>query len=348
MKHSLYFSFFFFCIFLSGCYKDFWKDYEIICDVTLPPGGLVADSISSNSVILKWNAIAGAQFVIQYKLSSDQNWVEINTASYRNRFVLEKLGSVQIYEFKVKSVCPNNGEASVFSDVSSFITLPEMQKIEGGVFTMGQNDPDIGGSGNSADEAPIHSVTVSGFYISKYEVTQNQWFAIMGTNPSFFQNCGNCPIEGISWNDIQIFLQKLDSVSGINYRLPTEAEWEYSASGGVSTHDYQYSGSNTLSEVAWYNLNSGSATKSIGQKTSNELMLYDLTGNVAEWCSDGYAAYTANQQTDPQGSPNASEKVIRGGSWSSDSNNARLKKRSHLPSGFYQSAAVGFRLVRSQ
>ena len=171
---------------------------------------------------------------------------------------------------------------------------PQMVLVKGGTFQMGSNERD--------DEKPIHAVTVGDFYIGKYEVTQKEWEAVMGSNPSRFKGA-NRPVELVSWNSIQEFLQKLNSKAGKHYRLPTEAEWEYAAKGGNQGQNYECSGSNSIDEVAWYNGNSSRQTHEVGQKQPNELGIYDMSGNVWEWCSDWYDAnyYSSSPSKNPQG-----------------------------------------------
>ncbi|NLA39893.1 MAG: formylglycine-generating enzyme family protein [Smithella sp.] len=187
----------------------------------------------------------------------------------------------------------------------------EMVFVKGGCYRMG----DTFGDGWD-DEKPVHEVCINDFYIGKYEVTQGQWKAVMGENPSSFKNCGdNCPVETVSWNDIQQFLQRLNSRSGKQYRLPTEAEWEYAArSGGKSE---KYAGGNDVDAVAWYYKNSGSNTHPLGQKRPNGLGLYDMSGNVWEWCSDWYGEkyYSQSPRDNPDGPSSGSYRVLRGGSW---------------------------------
>lgn len=196
----------------------------------------------------------------------------------------------------------------------------EMVYVKGGTFQMGSNDGD-------SDEKPKHSVTLSDFYIGKYEVTQKQWREIMGNNPSNFKNCDNCPVEKVSWNDVQEFIKKLNQKTGKNYRLPTEAEWEYAAKGGNQSKGTIYSGSNNIDEVAWYRENSGSKTHPAGQKKPNELGIYDMSGNVYEWCNDWYGNYSAGSQRNPQGSSSGARRVLRGGSWGSIAGNCRVSNR---------------------
>jgi formylglycine-generating enzyme required for sulfatase activity len=195
------------------------------------------------------------------------------------------------------------------------------------------------------NEKPTHSVTLSNFSIGKYEVTQAQWVSVMGSNPSNFNTCSDCPVEQVSWNDIQTFLTKLNTKTGKSFRLPTEAEWEYAARGGKKSNGYKYSGSNDIDSVAWYNGNSGRKTHVIGTtKKSNELGIYDMTGNVLEWVSDWYDSYTSSIQTNPIGPNTGSFRVLRGGSWSNFAVHTRVSIRiTSSPSSRY--STYGFRLV---
>jgi formylglycine-generating enzyme required for sulfatase activity/biopolymer transport protein ExbD len=221
----------------------------------------------------------------------------------------------------------------------------EMVFVKGGTFSMGctseQNDC-------GAEEKPILQVTVSDFYIGKYEVTQKQWKEIMGTNPSSFKNCDYCPVESVSWNNVQDFIIKLNQKTGKNYRLPTEAEWEYAARGGSAGAPTRYAGSNKIDEVGWYGSNSSGKTHPSGKKKSNELGIYDMSGNVWEWCSDWYGGYyyKSSSQINPKGPTSGSYRVVRGGSYGDGARNSRVSNRGNtFPTGGgnYQ----GFRLVLS-
>ncbi len=196
--------------------------------------------------------------------------------------------------------------------ISSSLIIP-MIYVEGGTFEMGSW---IG----SPNEEPVHSVKLSDFSIGKYEVTQAQWRAVMGVNPSYFRlnNCANCPVETVTWNDIQLFITKLNALTGKVYRLPTEAEWEYAARGGKLSKGYIYSGSNTIDDVAWYRDNSNLRTYEVGQKKANELGIYDMIGNAREWCSDWYGSYTASSQTNPTGPSDGAIRVLRGSSFADE------------------------------
>ena len=217
----------------------------------------------------------------------------------------------------------------------------EMVYVKGGTFTMGATAEQ--GSDAESDEKPTHSVTVSDFYIGKYEVTQAQWRAVMGSNPSKFTGDNN-PVEKVSWDDIQEFIKKLNAQTGKKFRLPTEAEWEYAARGGNQSKGYKYSGSNSIGDVAWYDGNSGDKTRPVGQKRPNELGIYDMSGNVWEWCQDWYGAYSSSSQTNPTGPSSGSSRVLRGGSWYSYARNCRVSFRSSgIPDSRYYS--YGFRLA---
>jgi formylglycine-generating enzyme required for sulfatase activity len=216
----------------------------------------------------------------------------------------------------------------------------EMVAVEGGTFQMGST------SGES-DEQPVHSVTLSDFTIGKHEVTQGLWRAVMGSFPqapsSTYGLGDDYPVYYVSWSDVSAFISKLSELTGKAYRLPTEAEWEYAARGGKQSQAYIYSGGNDISNVAWYDGNSGSRTHSVGLKAPNELGIYDMSGNVWEWCYDWYGTYPTSAQTNPVGA-SGSYRVIRGGRWSSSANNCRVAYRNSYPPGD-RIYSVGFRLA---
>ena len=183
--------------------------------------------------------------------------------------------------------------------------------VDGGTFRMGATS-ELGSE--ISDEKPVHSVTLSGYYIGKTEVTQALWQAVMGSNPSYFEGDG-LPVEQVSWDDCQEFIRKLNSLTGQNFRLPTEAEWEFACRGGNNSRGYKYSGSNYIDNVAWYDGNSGDKTHPVATKSPNELGIYDMSGNVWEWCADWYGDYSSGRQTNPKGPYGGSDRVNRGGSW---------------------------------
>ena len=234
----------------------------------------------------------------------------------------------------------NNTTAQQSGDVEKDLPWLEMVFVEGGTFKMGSND-------GKSSEKPIHEVQVDDFYIGKYEVTQAQWKQIMGTNPSYFKDCPECPVVSVNWNDIHEFLKKLNEQTGQTYRLPTEAEWEYAARGGSKSKGYKYSGSNNLDELAWYDKNSDKKTHPVGQKKANELGLFDMSGNVWEWCSDWYGNdyYAKSPKDNPQGPESGERHVLRGGSWDININYCHVTYRYRL-FPFYRFNYIGFRLVR--
>ena len=188
----------------------------------------------------------------------------------------------------------------------------EMVWVRGGTFRMGATSEQ--GSVAYSVEKPVHSVTLSSYYIGKTEVTQALWKEVMGSNPSYFKG-DNLPVENVSWNDCQEFIRKLNALTGRNFRLPNEAEWEFACRGGNNSRGYKYSGSNYIDNVAWYSGNSGNKTHPVATKSPNELGIYDMSGNVYEWCSDWYGDYSSGAQTNPKGPYDGSRRVNRGGGW---------------------------------
>lgn len=250
----------------------------------------------------------------------------------------------------------------------------EMVYVEGGTFSMGASSR---GSETENDEEPSHSVTLSSFYIGKYEVTQKQWVAIMGTKRSLFKG-GNHPVDCVSWNDVQEFIRRLNAKTGKTYRLPTEAEWEYAARGGRYGDNSLYSGGDDIDAVAWHSGNSGSKTHPVGTKSPNALGIYDMSGNVWEWCSDWYEPefpappknplgiydfgtvwesncsdgpkpeyHAKSLSGNPQGPSSIDICVIRGGSYNFDASSCRVSNRPFLDPD-NRSYGVGFRLVLSE
>ena len=199
------------------------------------------------------------------------------------------------------------------------------------------------------DEKPAHSVTITQRYLlQRTEVTQGQWQSVMRTNPSVFSQCGaTCPVEQVSWYDVQQFLQQLNAQDpGKDYRLPTEAEWEYAVRAGGTGEPAD---SGRLDAMAWYEVNAGKRTHSVGLKRPNALGLYDLYGNVFEWVQDSYAAYVAGASSDPRGPTEGQYRVTRGGSWFGDATVLRAGYRGFWdPSNSQSMGTLGFRLVRNR
>ena len=270
---------------------------------------------------------------LQSKLTaSENNCVKLSSElkNYQDKELREQQAKEEAARFKDRTFTVNG------------VTF-EMVAVKGGTFTMGGTSEQ--GSDTYDYEKPTHSVTLGGYYIGKFEVTQELWEAVMGSNPSYSKG-SNRPVERVSWYEAVEFCNRLSEETGrrpyysidkerkdpnneneddnlkwtvrVNpdadgFRLPTEAEWEYAARGGVKSRGYKYSGSNSISEVAWYNDNSGSKTHAVGTKSPNELGIYDMSGNVYEWCQDWYGSYGSGSQTNPQGASSGLYRVLRGG-----------------------------------
>jgi formylglycine-generating enzyme required for sulfatase activity len=216
-----------------------------------------------------------------------------------------------------------------------------MIKVDGGTFTMGATSEQ--GSDVNDDEKPAHSVTLSDYYIGQTEVTQALWKVVMWSNPSYFKG-DKKPVENVSWEDCQKFISKLNKLTGKTFGLPTEAQWEFAARGGKSNRGSKYSGSGNINDVAWYGDNSGNGTHDVGTKSPNELSLYDMSGNVWEWCSDLYRDYSSNSHPNPTESDSSFNRVYRGGSWFNNDNRCRVSYR-YFDSPDYRSRSIGLRLV---
>lgn len=224
------------------------------------------------------------------------------------------------------------------ADVVDTGVVGKMIKVEGGKFMMGCSDCAV-------DEAPVREVTLSTFYIGEFEVLQEEWIAIMEEeNPSYHQG-DSLPVEQVSWNQVSTFITKLNEKTGKTFRLPTEAEWEFAARGGIKTMGYTYSGSNDINEVAWYlDNNEEEETQKVGQKLPNELGLFDMSGNVAEWVQDRYWVYSEAAETNPAGPSSGTTRVCRGGRCDHEASDCTVTaRRSDRPANKYYN--LGFRLV---
>ncbi len=199
-----------------------------------------------------------------------------------------------------------------------------MIEVRGGTFTMGAAEQDS----IAADwEKPAHEVTLPSYYIGQTEVTQALWQTVMGNNPSKHKGDNSYPVEQVSWNDVQKFISKLNNITGLRFRLPTEAEWEFAARGGTMSRGYKYSGSDNIRYVAWYKKTSGRETHPVGKKAPNELGIYDMTGNVWEWCSDWFGRYSSQSDYNPAGAGSGPYRVIRGGCAIGDAGSSSVSRR---------------------
>ena len=237
------------------------------------------------------------------------------------------------------------------SSSGNTITIPvkdgisiDMVRVDAGTFTMGEKVEMIF---PWIAEKPTHRVTLTNdYYIGKYEVTQALWQTVMGNNPSKYKG-DNLPVEQVSWDDCQEFISKLNRITGKTFRLPTEAEWEYAARGGNKSRGYQYSGSNKILDVAWFGDNTGSKTHAVGTKQANELGIYDMSGNVEEWCQDWFGAYSSSSQVNPTGANSGSSRVCRGGCGDGGARFCRSSERDYSTPD-YRGGNLGLRLVLSE
>ena len=226
----------------------------------------------------------------------------------------------------------------------------KMVKVAGGTFQMGATSEQ--GNDASDSEKPVHSVTLSEYYIGDTDVTQALWFAVMDNKPTsdgsqWDRRYGigdEYPAYGVSWDDCQTFISKLNELTGMSFRIPTEAEWEFAARGGNYSQNFKYAGSNTIGEVAWYYDNSTNNNYVVGTKSPNELGLYDMSGNVWEWCQDFYGSYSSSTQTNPTGPSSGTNRVLRGGSWNDNAEFCRVSFRIDTQAWF-RGLSIGLRLA---
>lgn len=217
----------------------------------------------------------------------------------------------------------------------------EMVRVDGGTFLMGATGDLSDGAWD--DETPVHSVSLDTYYIGKTEVTQALWKAVMGSNPSAFKG-DNMPVQCVSWYDCQAFISRLNTLTGKRFYLPTEAQWEFACRGGNKSRGYLFSGSNSIGDVAWYFDNGNSRPHPVAAKAPNDLGIYDMTGNLMEWCADWVGDYEAGMQRNPQGPSTGEYRICRGGSWRNNARKSRVSYRSNeIPSN--SDNGLGFRLA---
>ncbi|MCL1938596.1 MAG: formylglycine-generating enzyme family protein [Candidatus Azobacteroides sp.] len=270
---------------------------------------------------------------------ADEYFKEKEYLKARDRYkIVLNRNPKDLYAKKQYEGCEAQLSPGNFTETSHSLNL-EMIYVQGGTFIMGCTPEQ--GDDCCDKEKLAHQVTVNSFYISKYEVTQAQWETVMGNNPSSFKGDG-LPVENVSWHNVQEFIRQLNIQTGKQYRLPTEAEWEFAARGGKKSKGYKYSGNDTLNIVAWYDDNSGEKTHAVGSKLPNELDIYDMSGNVWEWCNDWYGAYAGN----PQNPTSGSNRVLRGGSWVALARAARVSFRIDFVPDYHYNF-LGFRLACS-
>jgi formylglycine-generating enzyme required for sulfatase activity len=354
---------------LSGLIADYFSDDLRVCNRLKLA---VTDNIPARLLELKNETSASRevhikqlkqQFIDTYSLDKEKGEETID-------WFVEIIFPVSTERKKKDELLQQEKPATASTSQHSGITDEkfgiEMIAVKGGTFWMGAQNTDPNEPNYDADawddESPVHKVTLSDYYIGKYPVTQKQWKTVMGSNPNRFKD-DNLPVEEVSWNDIvgtsgatQVingityysngFIYKLNRMTGKQYRLPTEAEWEYAARDRASSNGYKYSGSNTVDNVAWYSRNSDSKTHAVGTKQANELRIYDMSGNVFEWCADWYGSYSNAPQTNPIGPTGGSNRVARGGSWLNTAMNVRVSGRlNSYPD--YRYYSIGFRVACS-
>lgn len=237
------------------------------------------------------------------------------------------------------SVQQTNAQRKFLKESSDEKIHIEMSYVQGGKFDMGSDD-------ESADRRPAHAVTLNDYKIGRYEVTADQWKAVMGNNPADNKDCGDCPVVNVSWDEVQDFISKLNTMTGKQYRLPTEAEWEFAARGGTLGNMKKHAGRQHPQTIAWFGNNSKDHIHPVGRKQPNELNIYDMTGNAEEWCSDWYGKdyYTKKDVANPTGPDGGISKVVRGGSWESNADEISVTRRAAYTPGT-KSGSLGFRLV---
>lgn len=298
-----------------------------------------------NLVLTTQKSEAVAQGGVVNQENAPQNVIPVeqsNVQSVQNNAVANQPASVAAPQPTNANTAPNGLSLEGITNPIIANLVRNMVRVEGGTFMMGATEEQ--GSDAADNEKPVHQVTLSDYYIGKYEVTQEEWQAVMGNNPSHFNDSGKLPVECVNCRDCQLFIQKLNSLTGQNFRLPTEAEWEYAARGGNKSKGYKYAGSNKIKDVAWYDGNSRKKTHDVGGKQPNELGLYDMSGNVWEWCSDRSGSYSSFPQTNPTGAPSGDSRVIRGGYWGCLAMANRVSKRYNEPPS-YKLFSVGLRLA---
>ena len=245
----------------------------------------------------------------------------------------------------------NNAPGQNYTENAFGINM-KMVYVQGGSYNMGCTGEQ--GSDCDDDEKTVRYVTVSDFYIGQFEITQAQWQAVMGTSvyqqqskaggSSTYGTGNDYPMYYVSWEEAKEFCRRLSQQTGKTYRLPTEAEWEYAARGGKKTQNTKYAGGYSLVYVGWYTNNSGGKTHAVGTKNANELGIYDMSGNVWEWCEDWYGDYRSYDTDNPTGASSGSYRVLRGGSWRSNAGNCRVSNRNGSSPGS-RDDSDGFRVV---
>ena len=313
--------------------NKFIKGSNGVAEITLP--------IGQHSFIVACDGYESEEGMIKLKASAPSN-LQITLTKEATTRQQSTVAQPAVAQQPVVQTPVTNGDI-ISIPLKDGISI-DMVRVQAGTFTMGAT-PEM--KSPYDDEKPKHRVTLTNdYYIGKYEVTQALWKAVMGDNPSKFKG-ENLPVEQVSWNDCQIFIGKLNNITGKTFRLPTEAEWEYAARGGKKSKGYRFSGSKDPYEVAWYISNSENKSHPIGSRQANELNIYDMSGNVSEWCQDTYSKYEKTSQINPIGASNELNRVIRGGSWIDNGWHCHSSDRG-AQSPDWSHSSLGFRLALSK
>ena len=286
--------------------------------------------------------ISDVTALINYLLSLNATGVNVNAADCNQDGAINISDVTTLINYLLSGAWPQVGPQLVTETFTVNGVTFTMVMVEGGTFTMGGTPEQ--GEESDPDEQPTHQVTLSNYWIGQTEVTQALWQAVMGENPSDFPGDLERPVEMVSWPECQTFINNLNQITGRNFKFPTEAQWEFAARGGNLSQGYKYAGSNTLDDVAWYYYDGCTdlTTHPVATKQPNELGLYDMSGNVKEWCFDEYAPYSSEPQTDPTGPSGNANHVYRGGGWASIANDCRVTYRY---SNRYWANSLGLRLA---
>jgi formylglycine-generating enzyme required for sulfatase activity len=326
--------------------KSMLSDFsEVSYNSTIPSPTNISGTymMESNSMEIQWeDACVGEQgFAIDRKRANSSWHTNYHIANANASSFVDTVSMLVNYTYRIRAFA--NGSYSSYAeiDLGAHPFGIEMLLVEGGTFQMGCTSEQ---SDCESDESPVHTVTLSSYYLSKTEITQKQWHDIVGTQPSIWTGCDNCPVENMNWDMLSTFLTALSSKTGLSFKLPTEAQWEFAARGGIHAKLTKFSGSNNLDSVAWHGGNSSYKPQQVAQKKPNELGLYDMSGNVMEWCSDYYGTYSSANLTNPTGPSTGSMRVLRGGHHTSPAKECRNSERStsynNTGSSFY-----GFRVA---
>ena len=340
-----------------------------VSNVSIYGTGQEQISVSASSLTLNaddaMKTVTVTTNVFAYAVSVSESWLTVTTAvsTSGNKYIsvgaepnhgtTARTATITLTAGAATATVNVTQNAATVSATKSFTVTGNgktvtfnMKLVEAGTFQMGR-------AGSEDVATPVHQVTLTkDYYMGETEVTQALWYAVMGQKPtsdgsqweSTYGLGDNYPAYRVSWDDCQTFITKLNALTGATFRLPTEAEWEFAAKGGKKSQGYTYAGSNTIGNVAWYEDNSSSKTHEVATKAPNELGLYDMSGNVWEWCQDWYGSYSSSAQTDPTGPSSGSNRVLRGGYWDNPASSCRVKFRfSHAPG--YRNYFLGLRLV---